>query len=66
MVVHTFNARTWETEEEKLCVPGQSGTLPQNNTTLLTTTTTTIINISNVMKLHCDQDHLPYLFTTGL
>lgn len=33
MVVHTFNARTWETEEEELCVPGQSGTLPQNNTT---------------------------------
>lgn len=33
MVVHTFNARTWEAKEEELCVPGQSGTLSQNNTT---------------------------------
>lgn len=33
---------------------------------ILLLTTTTIINISNVMKLHCDKDHLPYLFTTGL
>lgn len=33
MVVHTFNARTWEAEEEELCVLGQSGTLSQNTTT---------------------------------